>query len=71
MVHTLLALIKAILAIPSPRLVELAGAGAVTIGVTLTFGGGAGWIAAGTAALLKAWAADTDAARGEKTGSRQ
>jgi uncharacterized membrane protein YbhN (UPF0104 family) len=53
MISTLKALLKTLGAKVQSPLVELAGAAAVTVGVTQRFGGAAGWIAAGVALLLK------------------
>jgi hypothetical protein len=52
MIRTLMALVAKVTR-TQPPLTELAGAVAVTVGVTQWFGGPAGWIAAGVALLLK------------------
>jgi hypothetical protein len=70
MIRTLIALVSALTARVTggnPRLVELAGAAGITVGMTMWHGGHAGWITGGALGLLKAWADDVDRARDDDT----
>lgn len=68
MLRTLIALIGATSQRANPRLVEIAAAVAVVVGVTQLAGGGAGWIAGGVLGFLKAWSDDVARAAGKKAG---
>jgi len=57
MIRTLMLLVAAATR-HRPHLVEAAGAGAIVVGLVQWQGGWAGWIAGGTALVLKAWESD-------------